>query len=160
MVDNQSTRRHGKHEGSVLRSDVGRSRRGDAGDGPDGVYDRIFAVVRRIPIGRVATYGQVADLADLPGHARQVGYALHSLGRGLARRSAVPWQRVVNARGEVSRRVEPTAELAQRSLLEGEGVKFDARGRIRLAEFQWEPRRRRPRRRSGRAKTAESSGSA
>ena len=49
---------------------------------PQGSYARIEAVVRRIPRGRVATYGQVATLAGLPGHARQVGYALHALAKG------------------------------------------------------------------------------
>ena len=66
----------------------------------DGSYARIYAVVRRIPRGFVATYGQVAALAGLAGHARQVGYALHAL----AGDSPLPWQRVVNARGEVSPR--------------------------------------------------------
>ena len=61
-------------------------------------YSRIYAVVRRIPRGRVATYGQVAELAGLPGHARQVGYALHALPRG----TTVPWHRVLNARGALS----------------------------------------------------------
>ena len=50
----------------------------------EGSYVRIYAVVRRIPRGRVATYGQVAELAGLPGHARQVGYALHGLSHGTA----------------------------------------------------------------------------
>ena len=57
-------------------------------------YQRIYAVVRRIPEGRVATYGQVASLAGLAGQARQVGYALHALPDG----TAVPWHRVVKDR--------------------------------------------------------------
>ncbi len=65
-------------------------------------YPRIYSVVRRIPNGRVATYGQIARLAGLPGGARQVGYALHALDED----SDVPWQRVVNARGRVSSRLE------------------------------------------------------
>lgn len=96
-------------------------------------YQRIYAVVRRIPRGRVATYGQVAELAGLPGHARQVGYALHALPAG----TTVPWHRVINARGEVSRRREPGAELTQRMLLEREGVRFDARGRVQLRRHGW-----------------------
>jgi methylated-DNA-protein-cysteine methyltransferase-like protein len=102
-------------------------------------YDRIYAVVRRIPAGRVATYGQVAELAGLGGHARQVGYALHAL-RG---ESDVPWQRVINARGEVSARGERTGELVQRKMLEAEGVGFDGRGRVDLRAHGWRPRRRR-----------------
>jgi methylated-DNA-protein-cysteine methyltransferase-like protein len=105
-----------------------------------GPYARIYAVVRRIPAGRVATYGQVAELAGLGGHARQVGYALHSLGG----ECDVPWQRVVNARGEVSPRSERNAELIQRQLLESEGVGFDGRGRIDLAAYRWRPRPRGP----------------
>ena len=99
-------------------------------------YGKIYAVVRRIPRGRVASYGQVAELAGLPGRARQVGYALHALPDD----HRLPWQRVVNARGEVSRRAEPMMEQVQRSLLEAEGVQFDARGRIDLARFGWQPR--------------------
>lgn len=101
-------------------------------------YRRIYAVVRRIPRGRVATYGQVARLAGLAGHARQVGYALHSLPKG----TRLPWHRVINARGEVSRRRRPGAELSQRLLLEREGLRFDARGRVALARVGWTPRGR------------------
>ncbi len=103
---------------------------------------RILAVVRRIPAGRVATYGQVAALAGLPGAARQVGYALFSLPEP----TDVPWQRVVNARGEVSARAEPGADHFQRHRLEEEGVRFDVRGRIDLARWRWEPAPRRARR--------------
>jgi methylated-DNA-protein-cysteine methyltransferase-like protein len=97
---------------------------------------RIYGVIRRIPPGRVATYGQVATLAGLGRHARQVGYALSALGPG----TALPWHRVVNARGEVSRRSVPGGELTQRLLLEREGHGFDARGRLPLARVLWKPR--------------------
>lgn len=103
-----------------------------------GSYARIHAVVRRIPRGLVATYGQVAALAGLAGHARQVGYALHAL----AEDSPLPWQRVVNARGEVSPRRMPGWNGLQRALLEREGIVFDARGRIDLARQRWRPRAR------------------
>jgi TDG/mug DNA glycosylase family protein len=82
----------------------------------------------------VASYGQVARYAGLPGHARQVGYALAAL-RG---ESDVPWQRVINARGEVSPRATPGYEDLQRELLEREGVVFDAKGRISLPRFGWQ----------------------
>lgn len=101
-------------------------------------YRRIYAVIRRIPRGRVATYGQVASLAGLAGHARQVGYALHALGKG----TRLPWHRVINAKGEVSRRRRPGEELSQRMLLEREGVRFDGRGRVALARLRWNPRAR------------------
>ena len=98
---------------------------------------RIYTVVRRIPRGRVATYGQVAALAGLPGHARQVGYALHALPDG----TRLPWHRVINARGEVSLRRTPGSELSQRMLLEREGIRFDSRGRVDLRVCGWRARR-------------------
>ncbi len=101
-----------------------------------GDYQRIYAVVKKIPEGKVATYGQVAVLAGLPGHARQVGYALYATPEDLD----IPWQRVINAKGEVSLRADPGfAEGYQRHLLEEEGVVFDARGRVSLKRFLWEP---------------------
>ena len=101
-----------------------------------GAYDRIYAVVRRIPRGRVATYGQVAQLAGLPGRARQVGYALHSLESD----SDVPWHRVINAQGRVSPRSLPGWENVQRQFLEREGVRFDERGCVTLRRYRWAPR--------------------
>jgi methylated-DNA-protein-cysteine methyltransferase-like protein len=100
-------------------------------------YTRIYRVVRRIPRGRVATYGQVAELAGLPGHARQVGYALHALPPG----STVPWHRVVNASGGVSLRSEAGHDLEQRLRLDAEGVGFTARGRVVLEKYRWAGRR-------------------
>ena len=92
--------------------------------------------MRRIPRGRVATYGQVAALAGLPGHARQVGYALAALPAG----SRVPWHRVLNAQGRISlRRDGPGAGVPQRHRLEREGVVFDGAGRVSLARFGWRP---------------------
>ena len=73
-------------------------------------------------------------MAGLPGHARQVGYALYALSD-----DEVPWQRVINARGEISRRAEPGGEPLQRLMLEDEGVVFDGRGRVDLRRFRWEP---------------------
>jgi methylated-DNA-protein-cysteine methyltransferase-like protein len=101
-------------------------------------YQRIYAVVRRIPKGRVATYGQVAELAGIPGHARQVGYALHALPQG----TTVPWHRVINAKGEISVRSLPGAELIQQQLLAREGVLLNGRGRVALARNRWVPRAR------------------
>ena len=100
-------------------------------------YDRFYSVIRKIPRGRVATYGQVARLAGLPGHARQVGYALHAL-RGS---TSVPWQRVINAAGKISLR-PLTGGISQRLLLEKEGVEF-AGERVSLARYAWTPGRRR-----------------
>jgi methylated-DNA-protein-cysteine methyltransferase related protein len=96
-------------------------------------YDLIYAAVRKIPRGRVSTYGWIATLAGLDGHARQVGYALHALAEG----ADVPWHRVVNAKGEVSPRSQSDSHELQAMLLEAEGVTRDARGRIPLAKFGW-----------------------
>lgn len=99
----------------------------------DRSYQRIYAVVSRIPRGRVATYGQIATLAGLPGHARQVGYALHALEDG----SDVPWHRVINAQGRISPRAEPGWDDVQRQLLQREGIDFDDNGKVPLASFRW-----------------------
>ena len=97
-------------------------------------YDLYYDVIRRVPLGRVATYGTVAREAGLSGRARQVGYALAALPDLVD----VPWHRIVNARGEVSRRSTALGyERLQRSLLEAEGVEFDPRGRIDLERFGW-----------------------
>jgi methylated-DNA-protein-cysteine methyltransferase-like protein len=97
-------------------------------------WQRFYDVIRRIPKGRVATYGQVASLAGLPRHARQVGYALHALPES----TDVPWHRVINARGEVSTRSTPGWDKLQLALLRRERV-VGRDGRIDLDRFQWEP---------------------
>lgn len=94
-------------------------------------------MVARIPRGRVATYGQVARLAGMAGHARLVGYALSALTEG----SRVPWHRVVNARGGISLRTDGgPAGAVQRLRLEREGVRFDPAGTVDLGAFRWRPR--------------------
>jgi methylated-DNA-protein-cysteine methyltransferase-like protein len=99
-------------------------------------YRLIYAVVARIPRGRVATYGQVAALAKRPRQARLVGYALAVLTED----SDVPWHRVVNAKGQVSPRGNGLGhEDLQAQLLRREGVVF-VRGVIPLARFRWTPR--------------------
>jgi methylated-DNA-protein-cysteine methyltransferase-like protein len=99
-------------------------------------YERIWRVARRIPRGRVISYGQLAELAGFPRAARQAGYAMAALPSA----SRVPWQRVVNARGEISPRRDPGGEWVQRVLLEREGIEFDANGRIDLRRYGWRPR--------------------
>ena len=97
-------------------------------------YERFYAVVRRIPPGRVATYGQVALVAGLPRHARHVGFAL----RALDEPSDVPWHRVLGANGAVSRRAVPGFDDLQRHLLEDEGIVFSPSGRIDLERYRWD----------------------
>lgn len=112
-------------------------------------YDRIYAVVRQIPAGQVATYGQVAALAGLAGRARLVGYALYRLGSGLGQEvgqasaidpTTIPWQRVVNARGEISHSIfRQGSDDLQRVLLEAEGIVFNPAGRLDLRRYRWTP---------------------
>lgn len=98
---------------------------------------KILAVVRRVPRGKVATYGQVAALAGYAHAPRLAGYALHALPEG----SPLPWHRIVGAGGKLSlARLSPDGALLQRLKLEAEGVGFDARGRVKLAKHLWSPR--------------------
>ncbi|MBI2962721.1 MAG: MGMT family protein [Deltaproteobacteria bacterium] len=94
-------------------------------------------MVRRIPRGRVATYGDVAAAIGRPGAARAIGRALAALPAPMAR--TVPWQRVVNAAGGISRR-DPEAMALQRELLEREGVRLRRGGRVDLAAARWKVR--------------------
>ena len=98
-------------------------------------WDRFYEVVFRIPPGKVASYGQVAGLAGLPGYARQVGYALNANPYG----RELPWWRVLNARGEISLSAADGGKGQQMELLEAEGVEVDDRGRVSLRVFGWEP---------------------
>ncbi|RRR78291.1 MAG: MGMT family protein [Candidatus Viridilinea halotolerans] len=96
-------------------------------------YSIIYAIVRQIPAGRVSSYGRVALLAGLPGHARLVGYALHAL--RTSDPEDVPWWRVVNRHGFISNAYEPDM---QRALLEAEGVEVGEDHCIDLARFLWQ----------------------
>jgi methylated-DNA-protein-cysteine methyltransferase-like protein len=98
-------------------------------------YQKIYDAVKRIPSGKVATYGQIAKLAGLAGQARMVGYALYSLPKGLD----IPWHRVINAKGKISQLPDPEWRTKQRFLLETEGVTFDSSDQISLTRFQWSP---------------------
>jgi methylated-DNA-protein-cysteine methyltransferase-like protein len=95
------------------------------------VYERIYAITAQIPPGRLASYGQIAAIE---GHCtpRMVGYAMAAVGQ-----RQVPWQRVINSRGTVSERRQGGGTSRQRSLLEGEGVVFDRRGRVDFSLFGW-----------------------
>lgn len=100
----------------------------------DEVVEAICAVIRRIPFGWVATYGQVATMAGMPRRARLVGRVLQRLDPAIK----IPWHRVVNAKGEVS--YSPSrngGDTLQRHLLEKEGLKFDRRDRLDLERCRW-----------------------
>lgn len=98
-------------------------------------YEAVYHLVRRIPRGRVITYGQIATILGCPRAARAVGYAMRASGRC----NDVPWQRVINHRGRISARNEVERPLRQRLLLEAEGIVFDETGACDLAEYRWEP---------------------
>lgn len=95
-------------------------------------HEKIWALVRRIPRGKVATYGQIARLAGLGRAARQVGYALHALPPGFP----VPWHRVINASGMISFPPGSAAFAKQKQLLEAEGIRF-VKGSIDLSQRGW-----------------------
>ena len=98
-------------------------------------YERVYALVRQIPVGKVVTYGQVAALLGSPQAARAVGYAL----RAAPTHSGLPWHRVINHRGQISPRYPAQGPILQRLLLEAEGVCFDAHDGVDLAVYRWHP---------------------
>lgn len=98
-------------------------------------HERVCRIIKRIPRGRVATYGQIATIAGDARGARQVARALHSSSRKLK----LPWHRVINSRGKISLPLGAGYEL-QCSLLESEGIVFGLNDVINLKRFQWAPR--------------------
>jgi methylated-DNA-protein-cysteine methyltransferase-like protein len=115
----------------------------------DDLRGAIRAVVRRIPRGRVATYGEVAALAGRPGASRLVGATM----RHSAPADRLPWQRVVGSAGKGRAKInilDPIGGAVQRGLLEREGVSFDPRGRIALGDHGWLAAPRRPKTRTAR----------
>lgn len=103
-------------------------------DSEPGLNHRIWQVVALIPPGKVATYGDVARHAGLPGAARRVGYALRQLPPG----SRIPWHRVINAQGRISLPSGSGGEYTQRERLEAEGVVL-IKGKISLRAYRWQP---------------------
>lgn len=92
-------------------------------------FERVYTLVREIPRGKVASYGQIARWLGWPRGARTVGWALRAL-----HTDEVPWHRVVNAQGRVSLKGD---DGRQRALLEAEGIVFDAAGRIDMKVYNW-----------------------
>ena len=95
--------------------------------------ERIWQIVYRIPRGNVASYGQVAKMADLPGYARYVGYVMKTLPAD----TKLPWYRVVNSQGRISFVLGTSQYLRQKSLLEAEGIVLIG-GRISLKKYRWQ----------------------
>jgi methylated-DNA-protein-cysteine methyltransferase-like protein len=98
-----------------------------------GYYDDVYEIVKRIPRGKVSTYGRIAKITLVPRGARGVGWALAGLGPEQAHE--VPWWRVINAAGRISNEFNA---VLQRELLEAEGVRFDDRGYVDLERFLWQ----------------------
>lgn len=98
------------------------------------LYERIYEMVQLIPPGKVTTYGRIAELVG-GCSARMVGYAMAALKCGGP--PDVPWQRVINAKGQISVHGDGIGNAMQRIILEEEGVKFDANDRIDFERFGW-----------------------
>ena len=111
-----------------------------AEDGPEGVdvnsrgyRERVFEIVRRIPPGRVMTYGQLAEILGEGYTARTVGFVMHTAD------DADPWHRVINAQGACSTGRVLLPPDKQQRMLEAESVVFNERGRCDLGRYRWTP---------------------
>ncbi len=98
-------------------------------------YEQVYAVVRRIPAGKVTSYGRIAQMLGRPHAARAVGYALSAL---KDKDHNVPWQRVVNSQGRISIHHRELSGSIQAQLLRAEGVEVSDDLRIDLDRFLWE----------------------
>ena len=96
------------------------------------LYQQIHEIIRLIPSGKVATYGQIAEIVG-GCTARTVGYAASTIPVD----SEIPWQRVINCKGKISSRSGDSGELLQQELLEGEGIQFDQLGKTNLKYYRW-----------------------
>ncbi|MEW5987404.1 MAG: MGMT family protein [Chloroflexota bacterium] len=100
--------------------------------------EQVYAVVRRIPHGKVTTYGRIAQMLGLPHAARAVGYALHALKDNVTTHADVPWQRVINGQGRISIVNPIYAAQEQAARLRAEGVIVGEDFRIDLEAYLWE----------------------
>ena len=98
-------------------------------------YTKVYKAVKKIPKGKVATYGQIANILGSPRAARAVGYALNALQKNDLQE--VPWQRVINAKGEISFKGDTIRANLQRKLLEQEGIVFNVVAQIDLSRYGW-----------------------
>ena len=99
------------------------------------LYRKIIATIRRVPKGKVASYGQIAELAGAKGAARQVVWTLHT-----AHQYGLPWQRIINAQGKIAMKTD-LSYIRQRDALLDEGIEFDEWSRVDMKRFGWRPRR-------------------
>lgn len=126
-----------------LRALHGERVHGDVRGARASAWDQVYRLVRRIPRGRVMTYGQIATTIESRLSPRAVGWAMHGCPEN------VPWQRVVNARGGISTDRLPDSPVGmQRALLEAEGIAFRENGTLDLSRYRWVPpaprRRKKP----------------
>lgn len=98
-------------------------------------YQEVYELVKKIPRGRVTTYGRIAVLLGSPRAARAVGYALNALKKENSQN--IPWQRVINARGQISSKGDTFRAQLQRQLLEEEGIAFSQTNTINFKKFGW-----------------------
>ncbi len=108
----------------------------DSKDPAAGFTEKVKRIIKKVPLGRVATYGQVAAMAGNPRAARQVVRVLHAC----SDKDKLPWQRIVNSSGGISLKRGQGYEL-QKAMLQGEGIRFDTSDLIDLARYQWAPRK-------------------
>lgn len=105
---------------------------------PQAYYEQVWSIVRQIPVGKVAAYGQIAKMIPPPNGVEMETYAAFAprwVGGAMAAcPDDVPWQRVINSQGKISERA---GAERQRQLLEEEGIIFDAKDRIDLKKYGW-----------------------
>ncbi len=100
-------------------------------------YKKVYLTVSKIPHGKVATYGQIAELIYAYGRARQVGWAL----RRLKLPSNIPWHRVINSKGLITMSVSRQGtDWMQKELLVNEGIKFNSKMKIDIKKYLWRPK--------------------
>ncbi|MFP6597332.1 MAG: MGMT family protein [Candidatus Hydrogenedentota bacterium] len=103
-------------------------------DNPENFYEAVYRVVCRIPRGRLMSYGQIATILGTPRASRAVGYAMRACSDDL------PWQRVINVKGQISARDDVERPMLQQMLLNDEGIDFDDDETCDLEGLRWEPR--------------------
>ena len=99
-----------------------------------GFHERVYAIVRQVPTGKVASYGDIATRLGSPRVARHVGWALAALTDD---NEDVPWHRIINSRGRISFKGQTVRAVLQRTLLESEGIRFSETGTIDMKMFRW-----------------------
>ncbi|PJZ56431.1 MGMT family protein [Leptospira barantonii] len=98
-------------------------------------FKNVYTLVKKVPRGKVTSYGRIAALLGKPRAARAVGYALNALSKDQEQK--VPWQRVINSQGKISFRGDTGRSILQKKILEDEGIKFNSAETIDLKIFGW-----------------------